>query len=75
MSKIVERLPIESLRGSDYTSMASVPMETEPGGLVGVLNVHTISRRDFTPRDIQLLPVIGRLIAGEGRRSAGTRTY
>ena len=57
-------VPIESLRGSDFTSMASVPMETEPGGLVGVLNVHTISRRDFTSRDIQLLLVIGRLIAG-----------
>jgi signal transduction histidine kinase len=39
-------------------------METEPGGLVGVLNVHTISRRDFTARDIELLLVIGRLIAG-----------
>ena len=44
--------------------MASVPMETEPGGLVGVLNVHTIARREFSARDIQLLRVIGRLIAG-----------
>jgi len=57
-------LPIAALRGSDFTSMASVPMETEPGGLVGVLNVHTISRRDFTERDLELLLVIGRLIAG-----------
>lgn len=57
-------VPIESLRGRDFTSMASVPMETGPGGLVGVLNVHTISRRDFTPRDVELLLVIGRLIAG-----------
>ena len=57
-------LPIAALRGKDFTSMASVPMETEPGGLVGVLNVHTIERRDFTARDIQLLLVIGRLIAG-----------
>ena len=57
-------VPIAALRGKDFTSMASVPMETEPGGLVGVLNVHTVSRRDFTPRDIQLLLVIGRLIAG-----------
>ena len=57
-------LPIAALRGEDFTSMASVPMETEPGGLVGVLNVHTISRRDFTARDIELLLVIGRLIAG-----------
>lgn len=57
-------VPIAALRGEDFTSMASVPMETEPGGLVGVLNVHTISRRDFTARDIELLLVIGRLIAG-----------
>lgn len=57
-------VPIAALRGEDFTSMASVPMQTDPGGLVGVLNVHTISRRDFTPRDIELLLVIGRLIAG-----------
>jgi signal transduction histidine kinase len=57
-------VPIAALRGEDFTSMASVPMETEPGGLVGVLNVHTIARRDFTARDVQLLRVIGRLIAG-----------
>ncbi|KAA0082110.1 GAF domain-containing protein [Mycolicibacterium sp. P9-64] len=55
---------IESLPGADFTSMASVPMETGPGGLVGVLNVHTIERRDFTARDIELLLVIGRLTAG-----------
>ena len=56
--------PFESLRGRDFTSMVSVPMETDPGGLVGVLNVHTVSRRDFTARDVELLIVIGRLIAG-----------
>ena len=57
-------LPFESLRGSDFTSMVSVPMETDPGGLVGVLNVHTVERREFTDRDVELLLVIGRLIAG-----------
>lgn len=57
-------LPIESLRGRDFTSMVSVPMETDPGGLVGVLNVHTVARRDFTAGDVELLRVIGRLIAG-----------
>jgi two-component system, NarL family, sensor kinase len=57
-------LPFESLRGSDFTSMVSVPMETDPGGLVGVLNVHTVERREFTERDVELLLVIGRLIAG-----------
>jgi two-component system, NarL family, sensor kinase len=57
-------LPFESLRGSDFTSMVSVPMETDPGGLVGVLNVHTVERRRFSARDVELLLVIGRLIAG-----------
>jgi signal transduction histidine kinase len=57
-------LPFESLRGSDFTSMVSVPMETAPGGLVGVLNVHTVDRREWSPRDVELLLVIGRLIAG-----------
>lgn len=57
-------MPFESLRGSDFTSMVSVPIETDPGGLVGVLNVHTVSRRDFTSRDVELLVMIGRLIAG-----------
>jgi signal transduction histidine kinase len=57
-------LPIQSLRGRDFTSMVSMPMETDPGGLVGVLNVHTVQRRHFTERDVELLRVIGRLIAG-----------
>ncbi len=57
-------MPFQSLRGSDFTSMVSVPMETDPGGLVGVLNVHTVQRREFTDRDVELLLVIGRLIAG-----------
>jgi two-component system NarL family sensor kinase len=57
-------LPIQSLRGRDFTSMLSVPMETDPGGLVGVLNVHTVARREFTDGDVELLRVIGALIAG-----------
>lgn len=57
-------LPISSLRGRDFTSMVSVPMETDPGGLIGVLNVHTVARREFTDGDVELLRVIGRLIAG-----------
>ena len=57
-------MPFQSLRGRDFTSMVSVPMETDPGGLVGVLNVHTVEPREFTDRDVQLLLVIGRLIAG-----------
>lgn len=55
---------IPVLRGADFTSMASIPMEVDPGGLVGVLNVHTVERREFTERDVELLRVIGRLVAG-----------
>jgi two-component system NarL family sensor kinase len=57
-------LPIAALRGADYTSMASVPMTSDLAGLVGVLNVHTVVRREFTPRDIRLLTSIGSLVAG-----------
>nr|WP_239071446.1 GAF domain-containing sensor histidine kinase [Amycolatopsis sp. SID8362] len=52
------------LRGEDYTSMASVPMASKPSGLVGVLNVHTRARREFTDRDVRLLTSIGSLLAG-----------
>jgi len=57
-------VPIPALRGTEFTSMASVPMATGPAGLVGVLNVHTVARRAFTDRDVRLLLVIGRLVAG-----------
>ncbi|HEY0450438.1 GAF domain-containing sensor histidine kinase [Actinophytocola sp.] len=56
--------PIPALRGSEFTSMASVPMESDLAGLVGVLNVHTRLRRQFTERDVRLLTMIGRLVAG-----------
>jgi two-component system NarL family sensor kinase len=55
---------IPELRGQDYVSMASVPMASERAGLVGVLNVHTRTRRDFTDNDIRLLTTIGSLLAG-----------
>lgn len=56
-------LPIPELRGRDYTSMVSVPMLSEPYGLAGVLNVHTVDRREFGDRDVRLLLAIGRLLA------------
>jgi two-component system, NarL family, sensor kinase len=55
---------LPQLRGRDFTSMASVPMISHPGGLVGVLNVHTRARHEFTERDLRLLTSIGSLIAG-----------
>ncbi|HEX4701428.1 MAG TPA: GAF domain-containing sensor histidine kinase [Pseudonocardiaceae bacterium] len=57
-------LRIPGLRGEDFASMASVPMASDLAGLVGVLNVHTRDRREFTERDIRLLTTIGSLLAG-----------
>jgi signal transduction histidine kinase len=39
-------------------------MATSPGGLVGVMNVHTRLHREFTDRDVRLLTSIGTLVAG-----------
>jgi two-component system, NarL family, sensor kinase len=55
---------IPELRGEEFISMASVPMITRPGDLVGVLNVHTRDRREFTIADIELLGSVAGLMAG-----------
>jgi len=55
---------IPELRGEDFTSLVSVPIITRPGALVGVLNVHTRLRREFTGADVQLLRSVAGLIAG-----------
>lgn len=55
---------IPELRGEDFTSLVSVPIITRLGALVGVLNVHTRRRREFTGADLQLLQSVAGLIAG-----------
>jgi two-component system NarL family sensor kinase len=55
---------IPELRGEEFVSMASVPMLTRPGALVGVLNVHTRDRREFTESDVELLGSVAGLMAG-----------
>ena len=55
---------IPELRGEEFTSMASVPMITRPGDLVGVLNVHTRDRREFTKADVELRGTVAGLMAG-----------
>lgn len=52
------------LRGEDFTSMGSVPMDTASGEVVGVLNVHTVARRDWLPEDVALLRSTARMVAG-----------
>ncbi len=55
---------IPALRGEDYTSMLSVPVVTPLGHLVGVINVHTKARREFTAADVDLLRSVAGLVAG-----------
>ncbi len=55
---------IPALRGEEYTSMVSVPVVTPMGHLVGVLNVHTKLRREFSSADVDLLRSVAGLVAG-----------
>lgn len=55
---------IPALRGEEFTSMASVPVVTASGQLVGVLNVHSRQRREFSEADVYLLRSVAGLMAG-----------
>jgi two-component system, NarL family, sensor kinase len=55
---------IPELRGEEFTSMVSVPILSKPQHLVGVLNVHTRKRREFTDADVELLRSVAGLMAG-----------
>ena len=55
---------IPALRGEEFTSMVSVPIVTPLCHLVGVLNVHTRLRREFTAADVELLRSVAGLVAG-----------
>jgi two-component system NarL family sensor kinase len=57
-------LYIPALRGEEFVSMVSVPIVTPLGHLVGVLNVHTRTRREFTGADVELLRTVAGLVAG-----------
>lgn len=63
------------LRGGEFTSMASVPMASQPAGLAGVLDVHTRSRRIFTERDVVLLTAIGSLLAEAVHQPGSTAVW
>jgi sugar diacid utilization regulator/putative methionine-R-sulfoxide reductase with GAF domain len=51
-----------------FTSMLSVPIESGPR-LVGVLNVQTVARREFTQEDIDFMRAIAGQVAGSLERS------
>jgi signal transduction histidine kinase len=64
---------IPALRGEEFTSMLSVPIVTPLGHLVGVLNVHTRARREFTGADVELLRSVAGLVAGALHRRLAER--
>jgi len=55
---------IPVLEGDKYTSMASVPIFGRGGDLLGVANVHTIARRQFTSEDVHYLELVASLVGG-----------
>ncbi len=52
------------LHGEMFTSMLSVPVVSRDGALIGVFNVHSRERRDFTDADVAFLRLTASLIAG-----------
>lgn len=55
---------IPELGGELFTSMLSVPAVSRSGSLVGVFNVHTVQRWEFSDRDIDFLRLTASLVAG-----------
>src|SRR5262245_63313724 len=52
------------LHGELFTAMLSVPVISRGGELIGVFNVHSRERRDFTDADVAFLRLTASLIAG-----------
>ncbi|MGZ8570614.1 MAG: GAF domain-containing sensor histidine kinase [Actinomycetota bacterium] len=51
------------LRGELFNSMLSVPMVSGSGELVGVFNVHSRGRPEFSESDVEVLSLVASLIA------------
>lgn len=60
---------IPELRGERYVSMLSVPIISRAGSLVGVFNVHSRRRRDFSEDDVAFLGTTASLVAGAIERA------
>lgn len=54
---------IPELGGDKYTSLVSAPLMASGGRLVGVMNIHTEQRRDFTDAETESLAHVGSLLA------------
>jgi signal transduction histidine kinase len=60
---------IPDLRGEEFTSLLSVPVISRAGSLVGVFNVHSKERREFSPDDVAFLETTASLVAGAIERA------
>jgi signal transduction histidine kinase len=54
---------LPELGGERYTSMASVPLVSPRGKLVGAVNIHTEARREFEDDDVAFLERVATLVA------------
>lgn len=54
---------VPELGGDRYTSMASVPLISPSGRLIGAVNIHTEARREFTRKDVAFLEHVASLVA------------
>lgn len=57
-------LYIPALRGEEFTSLVSVPMIRRGTRVVGVLNVHSRTHRDWSSAEVMLLTDVANLLAG-----------
>jgi len=55
---------IPALRGEDYATMVSVPMILKGTTVVGVVNMHSRTRREFGDGDVSLFCDVANLLAG-----------
>lgn len=54
---------IPELGGDQFTSLVSVPLVSPLGQLIGVVNIHTRERRDFTADEVAFLEHVASLVA------------
>jgi two-component system NarL family sensor kinase len=55
---------LPALHGEDYSSLVSVPMVRRDGRVVGALNLHARTPKDYDDRDVALLQDLANLVAG-----------
>jgi signal transduction histidine kinase len=60
---------IPELGGHDYSAVASLPLVSPMGRLVGVVNIHSKTARDFSTEDVAFLQHVGTLVGATIERT------